>query len=99
MCHREVGKKEGGGGGNCALSIFSNIFLFFIEISNPAGAWRRKARLSHQHFGVISLGSYAVFNKCTFFQEKEKQDALKVKQEKEELLKKADSQSCIEAQR
>lgn len=30
--------------------------------------------------------------------EKEKQDALKVKQEKEELLKKADSQSCIEAQ-
>ena len=98
MCHREVGKKEGGGG-NCALNIFNNIFLFFIEINNPAGAWRRKARLSHQHFGVILLGSYAVFNKWTFFQGKEKQDALKVKQEKEELLKKADSQSCIEAQR
>ena len=91
-------ERRRGGGGNCALSIFNNIFLFFIEISNPAGAWRRKARLSHQHFGV-SLDSYAVFNKWTFFQEKEKQDALKVKQEKEELLKKADSQSCIEAQR
>ena len=79
--------------------LFLIIFLFFIGINNPAGAWRRKARLSHQHFGVISLSSYAVFKKWTFFQEKEKQDALKIKQEKEELLKKADSQSCIEYQR
>ena len=89
----------GGGGERTVHLVFLIIFLFFIGINNPAGAWRRKARLSHQHFGVISLSNYTVFNNWTFFQEKEKQDALKIKQEKEELLEKADSQSCIEYQR
>ena len=81
--------------------VFLIIFFYFLlkSVTQRELGGERLGCLISIIFGVISLGSYAVFNKWTFFQEKEKQDALKVKQEKEELLKKADSQSCIEAQR